>query len=125
MDVTLAVGGDGDEEPEEREQLLRRLRAQITELDVDSLRLLPGAAVPAGAKGADAVALGAIVVALSASGGVLTQLVELVRDVLGRQHARHRVSVTVDGDTLELERASADERRDVIDAFIRRHGPDR
>jgi hypothetical protein len=43
------------------------------------------------------------------------------RDWLGRQSARHRISLTIDGDTIELESASAAERRDLVDAYIRRH----
>jgi hypothetical protein len=60
-------------------------------------------------------------VALSASGGVFTALVDTVRDWLGRSAARHRVSLTIDGDTIELERASVDERRELIEAYVRRH----
>lgn len=59
--------------------------------------------------------------ALSASGGVLTALVGTLRDWLGRSSARHRVSLTIDGDTIDLERASEAERRELIDAYIRRH----
>ncbi|MFI8536324.1 hypothetical protein ACIGMX_39575 [Streptomyces aquilus] len=65
--------------------------------------------------------MGAVVVALSASAGVLTALVEMLRDWLGRQSARHRVSLTIDHDTIELEQASADERRELVSAYIRRH----
>ncbi|HKR49805.1 MAG TPA: hypothetical protein VJT72_09545 [Pseudonocardiaceae bacterium] len=119
--MLLVVAPAPELDPEAGERLARRLRAEIAELDVESVRPVPGATAPDGAKGTDAVTLGAIVVALSASGGVFTVLIDTVRDWLGRSSARHRVSVTIDGDTIELEQASAAERRDLVDAYIRRH----
>ncbi|MFG2777695.1 hypothetical protein ACGFY7_07490 [Streptomyces prunicolor] len=127
MDVLLGLSPDGDTDREENERFVSRVRAELRGLDIDALRVhapLSGAVPPAGAKAVDPVTVGAVVLALSASGGVLPALVETLRDWLGRQSARHRVSVTVDGDTIELERASADERRELIDAFVRRHHPD-
>lgn len=121
VNVLLTITPDPELDPEAGEQLARRLRAEIVELDVESVRPGPGGPAPDGAKGSDAVTLGAVVVALSASGGVFTALVETVRDWLGRSSARHRVSLTIDGDTIELERASDAERRDLVDAFVRRH----
>lgn len=121
MDVFLVVRSRDELDPEEIEQLTLGLRAEIAELEVESINLLPGATAPAGAKGSDAVTLGAIAVAQSASGGVFTQLIGTVRDWLGWHSTRHHISVTIDGDTLELEQASADERRELIDTFIQRH----
>ena len=126
MDVLLRLAPAADADREETERLLARVRTELRELDLDSLQLHTpaGAVEPSGAKGVDPVTVGAVVLALSASGGVLPALVETLRDWLGRQSARHRVSVTIDGDTIELERASADERRELVDAFVRRHGTD-
>jgi hypothetical protein len=62
-----------------------------------------------------------LVVAFSASGGVFTTLVGTLRDWLDRQSGRHRISVTIDGDTIELDRASAAQRQQLLDAFVRRH----
>ena len=121
MDVLLVLVPDAELDPEAAERRARQLRAEIAELDVESVRSVPTDTVPDGAKGVDGVTLGAVVVALSASGGVFTTLVEALRDWLGRQSARHRISLTIDGDTIELERASAEERRDLVDAYVRRH----
>ncbi|WP_406458138.1 hypothetical protein OH768_28095 [Streptomyces sp. NBC_01622] len=126
MDVLLRLAPAADADREETERLVARVRTELRELDLDALQLhiAPGAVAPSGAKGVDPVTVGAVVLALSAPGGVLIALVETLRDWLGRQSARHRVSVTIDGDTIELERASADERRELVDAFVRRHGSD-
>jgi hypothetical protein len=121
MEVLLVVEPDPEADPEAGERVTRLLRAEIADLDVESVGPGPGTPAPEAAKGTDVVTIGAIVVALSASGGVFTALIETVRDWLGRSSARHRVSLTIDGDTIELERASDAERRDLIDAYIRRH----
>lgn len=121
--VLLVVKPDPELDADDaREQLARRLRAELAELDVESVTLAMDGIVPEGAKSADAVTVGAIVVALSASGGVFTVLIEMLRDWLGRQSARHRISVTIDGDTIELDRASAGQQQALVDAYVRQHG---
>jgi hypothetical protein len=119
--VRVVLEADPDTDPEAAERLARQLRAEIGELDVDSVVSMPGTAPPEGAKGADPVSVGALLVALSTSGGVFTALVETLRDWLNRHGERHRISVTIGGDTIALERATADERRELVDAYIRRH----
>jgi Effector Associated Constant Component 1 len=119
--VRVVLEADPDTDPEAAERLARQLRAEIGELDVDSVVSMPGSAPPEGAKGADPVSVGALLVALSTSGGVFTALVETLRDWLNRHGERHRISVTIGGDTIALERATADERRELVDAYIRRH----
>jgi len=121
VDVLVVLAPDPELDAEAAERAARQLRLEITELDVESVRAVAAGPAPEGAKGGDAVAIGAVVVALSASGGVFTALVETVREWLGRSAARHRVSLTIDGDTIDLERATAQERRELVEAYIRRH----
>ncbi len=108
-----------DADAEELDRLARRLRAELGELDVD-LRPVPGE-VPAGAKAADPVTVGSLLVAFSAAGGVFPGLVETLKEWLGRQAGRHKIKVTIDGDTVELERATTAERQQLIEAFVQRH----
>ncbi|MEA5364521.1 hypothetical protein VA596_33675 [Amycolatopsis sp., V23-08] len=117
----LRLEAEDDADAEELDRLARRLRAELGELDVDVFAV-PDGELPAGAKGADPVTIGSLVVAFSAAGGVFPGLVETLREWLGRQPGKHRIKVTVDGDTVELERATAAERQQLIDAFVRRHG---
>lgn len=119
--VQLRVEPEPGTDPETAEQLGRRLRAQLLELDVDPVPAAAAEPAPAGAKGADPVTLAAVVVAVSASGGVLSGLLDGVREWLSRQSAARRIEVTLDGDTLVLERASAGEREQLVEAFVRRH----
>lgn len=121
VSVLLVLEPDPELDVEGRDLLTRRLRVHIAELDVESVGLTPGGPAPDGAKSADPVTVGAIVVALSASGGVFTALIGTLRDWLDRQTGRHRISVTIDGDSIELERPSAEHERDLVAAFLRRH----
>ncbi|WP_410671216.1 effector-associated constant component EACC1 [Amycolatopsis sp. cmx-4-68] len=109
-----------DADAEELDRLARRLRAELGELGVD-LRAVPGE-VPPGAKAADPVTIGSLMVAFSAAGGVFPSLVETLREWLGRQAGRNRIKITIDGDTVELERATTAQRQQLIDAFVSRHG---
>lgn len=124
MEVLLVLLPDSELDQERSEQLLRQLRAEIGELDIDAMRSVPQAVVAERAKGSEAAVAGAIFIALCASGGVFTALIETLRDWLGRHSARHRISLTIDGDAIELERASAEERRQLVEAYICRHTDD-
>jgi hypothetical protein len=44
-----------------------------------------------------------------------------VRDWLNQQSRKHRIAITIDGDTIELGRATADEQRQLVEAFVRNH----
>ncbi|MDQ3274559.1 MAG: hypothetical protein M3Q39_05885 [Actinomycetota bacterium] len=121
VNLLLVLEPDPELDPEASERLTYRLRAELAELDIESVRLAAGGIAPDGAKGTDPVTLGAVIVALSASDGVFTRLIETLRDWLGRHSGRHRISVTIDGDTIELERATAGQQGDLVDAYVRRH----
>ena len=118
--LSLVVHVDPEIDPERAEHLVRRLRAELAELDVVSVSPVAAGPPTERTKGADPVTLGALVVAFSASGGVFPTLVGALRDWLDRQSGRHRISVTIDGDTIELDRASAEQRQQLFDAFVRR-----
>jgi hypothetical protein len=121
VNLLLVLEPDPGLDPDACERLTRQLRTELVELDVESVVPAMGGTAPDGAKGTDPVTLGAVIVALSASGGVFTGLIETLRDWLGRHAGRHRISVTIDGDTIELERATAGQQRDLVDAYVRRH----
>ena len=120
MDILLGLMPDSAADAEEKARLTTKLRAELGELHLYTLDVRAQGDLPMNSKGSGTVATGAIVLALSAPGGVLTSLIGLVQDWLGRQPARHRVSLTIDGDTIEVE-ATAEERRQLIDAFVNRH----
>ena len=114
---------DADADPEETDLLVRQLRRELRSLDVDDVTPVVGNEAPAGSKGADAASVTELLVTLSASGGVFAMVVATVKDWLGRRKGAHKVSLTIDGDTLELDAATTEERAELIDTFVRRHRP--
>lgn len=123
--VLLELQADPDSDPEEQDLAVRRLRRELLELDTAiAPTAAPPGPLPPGSKAVDPVTIGAVVLALSASGGVFVAIVETVKDWLARQAGRHRVTMTIDGDSIELTRASAQERQALVEAFVRRHSAD-
>jgi hypothetical protein len=121
MDVLLAVQPDPEAGAEDAEKVIRRLRSELADLNVDEVRTVPTGEVPQGAKSADAVTIGAIVLAMSASGGLFTSVIETVRDVLARHADRHKVVLTIGGDSIELTGATDEQRDELVRALVQRH----
>jgi hypothetical protein len=120
-DLVLVVESEPDVDPDEIDRSVRQLRAELNDLDVESVVPITLDNAPPGAKGVDPFSLGALLITLTAAGGVFTTLIETTRDWLARHATARRISVTIDGDTFVLEKGSAQERGALIDAFLRRH----
>jgi hypothetical protein len=117
VEVLVVVASEDDDE--RRDQLTRRLRAEIAGLEVDRIAA-SGPARPPGAKSAGPGSMSQLLVTLTASGGVLAGLVGLLSDWVGRQRGA-RLSVSIGGDQIELARATSDEQRQLVQAFLTRH----
>lgn len=121
--LLLALELDPEADTEETERLGRQLRADLTQLDVEAVNPATTAVVPEGAKGA-AVDWSSLLVTLSGAGGVITSVIALAQDWLARHRAAQRIKITLDGDTIVLDRASAQERKELISTWVRQHsGP--
>jgi hypothetical protein len=120
-DLVLVVESEPEVDPDALDRSVRQLRAELKDLDVESVAPLISGNAPPGAKGVDPSGLGDLLITLPASGGVFTVLIETARDWLARHAAARSISVTIDGDTLVLEKSSAQERTALIEAYLRRH----
>ncbi|MBV9139523.1 MAG: hypothetical protein JO115_01120 [Pseudonocardiales bacterium] len=120
-DLVLVVDSETDVDPDVLDRSVRQLRAELKDLDVESIVPLAAEKAPPDAKGVDPSSLGGLLITLPATGGVVTVLIETVRDWLARHAAARRISVTIDGDTIVLETSSAQERTALVDAYLRRH----
>ena len=121
MELLVTLEPETGADAEETDSLGRSLRRELRSLDVDDVAAAAAGEAPAGAKGIDAAAATELLVTLSASGGVLAMVVATVKDWLARRAGGHKITLTVDGDTLELDGASPAERAQLIDTFVRRH----
>ncbi len=121
MELLVAVQPEAGADAEEAERLGRQLRNELRSLDVDDVVAVPGEEAPAGSKGVDVASVTQMLVTLSASGGVIATVVATVRDWLSRRSGGSKVTLTIDGDTLVLDSASAAEKAELIGTFVRRH----
>jgi hypothetical protein len=119
LSVELQAGPDTD--AEERARLAGRLRAELLDLDVDTVRQPVLGEVPKDAKGADLLAVGQLVVGLVATPEVLASIIGAVQSWLGRNRARF-VKLTLGGDALEVSGVSSAEQDRLIDLWVSRHG---
>jgi hypothetical protein len=117
----IALHCEPGTDEEDAQRLARQLRESISGLDITGSVTLLTQTAPDGAKSGMVSATGEMIVTLSASGGVLVTLIGLLRDWLGRRSAGHRISITIGGDTLELEGSTLAERERLIQAFVAAH----
>lgn len=120
LELRLAVTAEPGAEPEERERLGAQLGRELRELDVDAVTAVDGGPAPAGSKGTVA-SVGELLVTMSGAGGVFATVVATVRDWLQRRSDGSRVTLTIDGDSLELSSATAAERSALIATFVHSH----
>lgn len=103
----------------EVERLSQLLREELLDLDVEDVQQQITEDAPAGAKAIGLIELGTLLVTLAKSGGLLSQVADLMRSWVARDD-RLAVSLEVGDAKIIISRASADERRELIDAWIAR-----
>ena len=119
-DLELSVDAGPGADDDELERLARSLRAELLELDLDSVEPAATGPAPDDARAIEALMVGALVVRLARDSEALASLVRTVRGWLGA-HADRRVRIELDGDVLELAGPSDEERQRLVDAWIERH----
>jgi hypothetical protein len=122
VELQVVLEPDPDTDPEDRERLGRQLRNELRALDVDEVSPVEGGPAPPGSKGAAGL-LTEWLVTLSGSGGVFVTVIGTIKAWLGGRAGAHKITVTIDGDTLELSSATAAERAELVETFVRRHQP--
>ena len=111
---------DPEADRETLDALTRSLRNELLELDVDSVTQPSGGPAPDGSKGLELAALGALLVQVKSTLPVVTAVVTAVRSWLQRGTSTGRtLKVTIDGRTLELSSATADQQQRVVEEFLR------
>ncbi|MDC7336414.1 hypothetical protein [Streptomyces lydicus] len=114
--LTLDLAGASDTDAEELQSLAEQLRRALMELDVEDVQLARrSAAAPEGAKPGEALAVGALVVTTAPL--LVRQVLQLV-DTWLRNRPVRSVKVELDGASIELGHASAEDQRRLIDAFV-------
>jgi hypothetical protein len=105
-----------DDDPEFADRGIRQLRRELGDFDTRDVRTV----APDRSKG-DAATVGAIAVALGGAGGMVPLLIAILRDWLGRRRPHKTVKLKIGKDSIELDAASADQKQELIEAFLHKH----
>jgi len=98
------------------------LRSELIQLDVDEISAVAAAEPPPGARTSAAEVAGGLLVSLGKSAASLPAVVSAVVDWLRRGLGPdRRVRLELEGDVLEISRASTGDQQRLIDLFVRRH----
>lgn len=116
-DLVVRIAPNDAEESEESARLAYRLRAELLGLDLEAVEPVIPAPVPGGAKGLGA--LGGLAVRLGTV--ALKNLVTRLRDWAARNN--RGVEITIDGDTLKLTGATAEQQQQLLDVWLAKHAP--
>lgn len=115
-ELLVQVSPDTDNDQEDLAGLAWRLRAELLDLDVDTVDPLTEGNVPEGAKGMATVA-GTLSVRLGEA-GLKTVLTKILDWALRNGRT---VEATIDGDTIKLTNATREQQAAVLDAWLARH----
>ncbi|MGV9316387.1 effector-associated constant component EACC1 [Streptomyces sp. NPDC003691] len=119
IELRLVLEQGEDSHPAELDALTRRLRNRLLELDVHRVEADRSGTVPPGAKPGEVISLGALLVV--AAPFALRGVVRLVQSWLENRPVR-TVTLTVGGDSIEVQHLSSAEQRRLIEAFVAAHG---
>ncbi|MFF4037538.1 hypothetical protein [Streptomyces sp. NPDC001816] len=114
---------DEGAEPERVEQLTGYLRQELLSAGVaDDVRAVPVEETPPGARCVDVALVGSLLLGLGTSLTGLSQVVGVLRDWLGRfGGTRPSLTLTLDGDTLELSAATDEQVAEAVKIFLAKH----
>ncbi|MFF5013036.1 hypothetical protein [Streptomyces sp. NPDC001165] len=120
--VLICLSEEGAE-AERVEQLTGYLRQELLSAGVaDDVRAAPAGQTPPGARCVDVALVGSLLVGLGKSFSGLNQVVNVLRDWLGRfGNTRPSLTLTLDGDTLELSAATDEQVAQAVNIFVQKH----
>jgi Effector Associated Constant Component 1 len=120
--VRLEVALEPDAEATELQDAASQLRRELLELDVEKVEAAAGGPAPPGTRAVEVAEIGTLLVA--AGKVAIGPIVQVIQGWIARRASRS-VKLTIDGDSIELSNASAEEQRQLLQAFVARHAPDR
>jgi hypothetical protein len=119
-ELALELDAGPDYDADERARLSYRLRSELLDLDVHAVRVAAGGRAPEGAKAAEMLTVGGLVITLGLGRQVLRAVVDTAVAWLGRQQARS-IKLTLDGDTLEVTGLTSTEQSQLMARWVERH----
>ncbi|MER6569804.1 hypothetical protein ABT288_27325 [Streptomyces sp. NPDC001093] len=120
--VLICLSQEGAE-AERVEQLTGYLRQELLAAGVvDDVRAAPASEAPPGTRCADVALVGSLLVGLGQSCSGLNHMATVLRDWLGRfGNTRPSLTLTLDGDTVEISPATDEQMAEAWEIFRRKH----
>lgn len=115
--LTVHIDAGPEVDDEEQAELVRRLRKDLLELDVEAVDLVPAGEAPAGSKG---VPVDWATLAVTVAPGVLTVMFSTLQSWLTR-HDRASVTVERGGEKIVVTGSPSKEQQRLIEDFVSRH----
>ncbi len=119
MELTIELVDTGAD-PDALDELTGNLRLELLELDVDSVVPVAAGPAPLGSKGLELAAVGALLVQLKGSAALVGSVVTTIRSWLqrGPSTSQRTLKITVEGHTLELGNATAEQQQQLVEQFL-------
>jgi len=117
--LLVEVDAGPGKDAEEVARLTGRLRVELLEFDVHAVQPATAGEAPADSKAVDLLAVSGLVVRFLGQ-ELLKSIVDGARSWLARQHCRS-ITLTLDGDSLELTGATSAEQDRLISLWVARH----
>jgi hypothetical protein len=120
VDLKVILGAGAGVEAEEVEELTLQLRERLLELDVIDVERERADDPPDGARPGDVVSIGALIVSIVGSSGLLSAVVNAIQSWMIGLGPRS-VKLDLDGDVLEVTGIDSREQRRLIQVWLDRH----
>ncbi len=120
--VKVSINPEFTVDTEEMERLTQLLRRELLDLDSDIESVKPAIIdkAPTGSKVVEPFSWGTLLLALAASGGVLTTLITAIQSWLLRRGSCS-VTLEIGGDKLQITGISSEDQKRLINEWINRH----
>ena len=117
IQILLNLNAGAELDDEEKEHVTRQLRYELLGLAVNDVEFVKSGKTPTGAKAGDPVTLGALLITLAASGGVLPTIIGTIQSWLTR-HNQRSISLEINGSKIDIKDVSSEDQKRLINAWI-------
>ena len=117
IQILLNLNAGAELDDEEKEHVTRQLRYELLGLAVGDVEFVKSGKTPTGAKAGDPVTLGALLITLAASGGVLPTIIGTIQSWLTR-HNQRSISLEINGSKIDIKDVSSEDQKRLINAWI-------
>ncbi|HEY3184037.1 MAG TPA: hypothetical protein VGJ77_14445 [Gaiellaceae bacterium] len=111
---------DAGEDPEQRDDLTRRLRAELLQLDVERVDVPAAGEAPPGARAVDVAAVGALVVTVGQAATAVGAIVATIQSFLVRTGGGGTVEIATPEGSIKVSGRLSSEQKELVQRFVAR-----